>query len=51
MISKRKDGTYQDIAHPINNDMRKIIEDQILVAYEDECNKPAEEQNTVASEE
>lgn len=48
---KRKDGTYQDIAHPINNDMRKIIEDQILIAYEDECNKPEEEQNSDISEE
>jgi len=31
---KRKDGTYQDIAHPINNDMRKRIEDIILDEYE-----------------
>jgi stage V sporulation protein G len=31
---KRKDGTYQDIAHPINNDMRKRLEDAILDEYE-----------------
>ncbi len=31
---KRKDGTYQDIAHPINNEMRKSLEDKVLDAYE-----------------
>jgi stage V sporulation protein G len=31
---KRKDGSYQDIAHPINNDMRKKLEDAILDEYE-----------------
>ena len=31
---KRKDGTYQDIAHPINNDMRKNLENTILDEYE-----------------
>ena len=31
---KRKDGSYQDIAHPINNDMRKRLEDAILDEYE-----------------
>jgi stage V sporulation protein G len=36
---KRKDGTYQDIAHPVNNDMRKEIEDSVLDAFETELNK------------
>ena len=36
---KRKDGTHQDIAHPINNDTRKMIEDKVLAAYEDELKK------------
>ncbi len=31
---KRKDGSYQDIAHPINNDMRKRLENAILDEYE-----------------
>jgi stage V sporulation protein G len=35
---KRKDGSYQDIAHPINNDMRKEIEDKVLDAFEAELN-------------
>jgi stage V sporulation protein G len=35
---KRKDGSYQDIAHPINNEMRKEIEDKVLDAFETELN-------------
>jgi stage V sporulation protein G len=31
---KRKDGSYQDLAHPINNDMRKKIEEQVLAAFD-----------------
>jgi stage V sporulation protein G len=30
---KRPDGTHQDIAHPINADMRKYIEDTVLEEY------------------
>jgi stage V sporulation protein G len=30
---KRKDGTYKDIAHPINNETRKMIEDKIIAEY------------------
>jgi stage V sporulation protein G len=30
---KRPDGTYQDIAHPINNETRDWMESQIVVAY------------------
>ncbi len=33
---KRPDGTYQDIAHPINKDMRDLIEREVLAAYEKE---------------
>jgi stage V sporulation protein G len=36
---KRKDGTYQDIAHPINNDTRKEIEEKVLDAFETELNR------------
>jgi stage V sporulation protein G len=31
---KRKDGTYKDIAHPLNNETRKMIEDKIITEYE-----------------
>ena len=30
---KRKDGTYQDIAHPINNETRRMIEEKIIAEY------------------
>jgi len=30
---KAKDGTYRDIAHPINNEMRKKIEDAVISEY------------------
>lgn len=30
---KRKDGTYKDTAHPINNETRKMIEDRVLEEY------------------
>jgi stage V sporulation protein G len=30
---KRKDGTYRDIAHPINNDTRRMIEEKIIAEY------------------
>jgi len=35
MPSKRKrDGTYKDIAYPLGNDAREIIEQKVLLAYE-----------------
>ncbi len=30
---KRKDGSYKDTAHPINNETRKMIEDKVLEEY------------------
>lgn len=32
---KRADGTHQDIAHPVNNEMRRLIEERVLQAYEE----------------
>jgi stage V sporulation protein G len=35
MPSKKSvDGEYRDIAHPINSDMRKFLQDTILEAYD-----------------
>ena len=31
---KRKDGTYKDIAHPINNETRSMIEEKIIAEYQ-----------------
>lgn len=30
---KRKDGTYRDVAHPLNSEMRNAIEKKVLDAY------------------
>lgn len=38
---KRKDGEYQDIAHPINNSTRKWMEDIVLAKYEEEIKQLA----------
>lgn len=46
---KRSDGTYQDLAHPINNDMRKMIEDQVLDAFELELNRHQNEPVAIAA--
>lgn len=39
---RRSDGTYQDIAHPINNKMRAALEEAVLAAYEDELKATGE---------
>ena len=33
---KRKDGQFRDIAHPLNQETRKLIEDAVFEAYENE---------------
>ncbi len=33
---KRKDGTFRDIAHPLNSDTRRMMEDQILARYQND---------------
>jgi stage V sporulation protein G len=30
---KRKDGTFKDIAHPLNNQMRQYLEEKVLSLY------------------
>jgi stage V sporulation protein G len=39
---KRKDGTFRDTAHPLNNETREMIESRILAAYEREIGKAEE---------
>jgi stage V sporulation protein G len=39
---KRKDGTFRDVAHPLNSETRKMIEDAVLEVYEKE-NVPGSE--------
>jgi stage V sporulation protein G len=38
---KRKDGEYQDIAHPINNEARAVMERVILKAFREEMERSA----------
>ncbi|MEW5805900.1 MAG: septation regulator SpoVG [Acidobacteriota bacterium] len=30
---KRKNGTFRDIAHPLNNETRRMLEEKILAKY------------------
>ncbi len=42
---KRKDGQFRDIAHPLNQETRALIEDMVFEAYENlqrENGEPAE---------
>jgi len=36
---KRKDGQFKDIAHPLNNETREMIENKIFESYETELKK------------
>ncbi len=36
---KRKDGTYRDMAHPLNSETRQMIESKVLAEYEREVGK------------
>jgi len=47
---KRPDGTYQDVAHPINNQTRDWMEEQIVKAYEQEVEKAQTETRMEVSE-
>lgn len=33
---RRPDGSHQDVAHPVNSEMRQMIEDKVLQAFEHE---------------
>ena len=36
---RKKDGTFQDIAHPINRETREYLEERVLSAYEEEITR------------
>ena len=38
---KRKDGTFKDIAHPLNNRMRQYLEDRVLSVYRQQVGSTA----------
>ena len=31
------DGAFKDIAHPINAQTRKMVEDAVIAKYQEEC--------------
>jgi stage V sporulation protein G len=37
---KRKDGTFKDIAHPLNNQMRQYLEEKVLSVYRQQVSAP-----------
>ena len=39
---KRKDGQFRDIAHPLNQETRTMIEDTVFAAYEAELRSMGE---------
>ena len=42
---KRKDGTFRDIAHPLNQETRDVVEEKVLIAYKEALEKgPSERQ-------
>jgi len=38
---KRKNGTFRDIAHPLNSETRKMLEEKILARYNEVLADPA----------
>jgi stage V sporulation protein G len=48
---KRKDGTFRDTAHPLNNETRRMIEDVVLGEYEREIEKAGTEDRLESTEE
>ena len=39
---KRKDGQFRDIAHPLNQEARAMIEDKVFEAYENQLREQGE---------
>ena len=40
---KRKNGTFRDIAHPLNNETRRMLEEKILARYHEVLAQPSSE--------
>jgi stage V sporulation protein G len=38
---KRKDGTFRDIAHPLNSETRRMMEERVLTRYREEVGSEA----------
>jgi stage V sporulation protein G len=47
---KRKNGTFRDIAHPLNNETRQMIEEQVLTRYREMVGQMPDEDLTEGEE-
>lgn len=47
---KRKDGTFKDIAHPLNNQMRQYLEERVLSVYKQQVSPPSPESGGTSGE-
>ncbi len=47
---KRKDGTFRDIAHPLNSDTRRMMEEKVLNCYQAEVSGASDIPSRVLSE-
>jgi stage V sporulation protein G len=43
---KRKNGTFRDIAHPLNNETRRLIETRIIAQYREVVSESGDEDDT-----
>ena len=51
MPSRRKrNGRFKDVAHPLNNETRRMVEDQVLAEYEHAVSGKTESRETMRSE-
>lgn len=48
---KMKDGTFKDIAHPLNSETRQMIETQVLAEFERELAQPSKRETSLKSKE
>ncbi len=44
---KRKDGQFRDIAHPLNQETRQLIEDAVFAAFESEIKSVGQSLNLI----
>jgi len=47
---KRKDGTFRDIAHPLNSDTRRMMEEKVLNCYQAEVSGASDIPSRILSE-
>jgi stage V sporulation protein G len=43
---RRKNGTFRDVAHPLNSDTRREIEEQIIAKYKDVVAQEGDQDST-----